>query len=71
MLSIPSNSTTRIASLIPFQGIGKHRRKGTNTEIVRSERTEYQATTHGETVEVATDVHRSHGHLLLREVITR
>ena len=71
MLSIPSDRTTRIASLVPLQGIGEHAGNGTDAEIVRSERTEHETTTHGEAVEVATDVHRSHGHLLLREVVTR
>ena len=71
MPSIPSNRTTRIASLIPFQCIGQHAGKGTDAEVVRRERTEYQTTTHGEAMEVAGDVHRSHGHLLLREVVTR
>ena len=68
---IPSNGTTRIASLIPLQGIGQHAGERTDAEVVRRERTEHQATTHGEAMDVAGNVDRSHGHLLLREVITR
>ena len=68
---IPSYGTTRIASLIPLQSIGQHAGERTDAEVVRRERTEHQATTHGEAMEVAGNVDRSHGHLLLREVITR
>ena len=68
---VPSNCTTRIASLIPLQGIGQHAGKGTDAEVVRCERTEHQTATHGETVEVTSDVDGGHGHLLLREVVTR
>ena len=67
---IPSNRTTRIASLIPFQGISQHAGKRTNTEIIRRKRSKYQAAAHGETVQVAGNVYRSHRHLLLSKVIT-
>ena len=33
-LSIPRNLTTRIASLIPLQGIGQHAGVGTDGEVV-------------------------------------
>ena len=58
--SIPSNSAACIASLIPLQGIRQHAGKGTDTEVVRSERTEHQTTAHGEAMEVTGNVHGSH-----------
>ena len=42
---IPSNRTTRIASLIPLQGIGQHTGVGTDREVIRSKRTEHQSAT--------------------------
>ena len=68
---IPGNGTTRIASLIPLQGIRQHARKRPDTEVVRGERTEHQTAAHGEAVQVTRDVHRGHGHLLVGEIISR
>ena len=50
---IPSNGTTRIASLIPFQRIAQHARYRSDTEVVRCEWSEYQTATHGKTVQVS------------------
>ena len=69
--SIPCHGTARIAPLIPLQGIGQHTGKGTDAEVVRSERPEHQTATHGKAMEVASDIDSRHGHLLLREIITR
>ena len=68
---IPGNGTTRIASLIPFQGVAQHSRHRPDTEVVRGEWAEYQTATHGKAVQVARDVYRSHGHLLAGKIITR
>ena len=46
---VPIHRTTRIASLIPFQSIGQHTGVSTNTEVIGSKGTEYQATAHIET----------------------
>lgn len=67
---IPSYGTTRVASLIPFQGIGQHTGLCTNTEIIGSDGAEYQAAAHFETVHVATDVDGCHRHFLRVEVVT-
>ena len=70
-LLIPSNGTTRITSLIPFQGIGKHSGQGTDAEVVRSKRTENHTTTHRKAVQISRDVNCSHGHLFLGKIVTR
>ena len=67
---IPSNRTTRIASLIPLQGIRQHTGECSDTEVVGSKRTEHQTTTHGKAVQVTGDVHGCHCHFLLGEIIT-
>ncbi len=57
---VPIHRTTRIASLIPFQSIGQHTGVSTNTEVIGSKGTEYQATAHIETVQVTADIDRCH-----------
>ncbi len=57
---VPIHRTTRIASLIPFQSIGQHTGGSTNTEVIGSKGTEYQATAHIETVQVTADIDRCH-----------
>ena len=68
---IPGNGTTRIASLVPLQGVGQHSGERTDTEVVRCKRTEYQTAAHGKAMEVTRYVDSSHRHLLLREIVTR
>ena len=67
---IPSNRAARITTLVPFQCIRQQVRSCTDTEIIRSKRTEHQAATHIETVQVTTDIHCCHRHLLGIKVIT-
>ena len=59
-ISIPRNRTTRITTLIPLQGIRQHTGVGTDREVVRGERTEYQTTTHVEAMQVTRNVQRRH-----------
>ena len=59
-LLVPIHCTTRIASLVPFQSIGQHTGISTNTEVIGSKGTKYQATTQIETVQVTADIDRCH-----------
>ena len=67
---IPSNRTTRIASLIPLQGIGQHTGVGTDREVIRSKRTEHQSATHIKAVQVTGNVQGCHRHLLGGKVVS-
>ena len=69
-LIVPPDGTTCITTLIPLQCIGQHTREGTDTEVIRSKRTEHQTAAHGKAVQIARDIHRCHGHLLLCKVVT-
>ena len=59
-LLVPIHRTTRIASLIPLQGISQHTGIGTNTEVIGSKGTEYQTAAHIETVQVTADIDCCH-----------